>query len=77
MLNKEPEKRPGVEDLLAIPKIQLRMSERKMREEYALLKQREQEVYSKYEKLKQKEKALMSREAALAKREEKARSLKL
>ncbi len=35
MLNKEPERRPNVDDLMGIPKIQLRMKERKMREDYA------------------------------------------
>ena len=77
MLNKEPERRPNVEDLMGIPKIQLRMKERKMREDYALLKQRETEVHDRYEKLKIKEKALQAREAALNKREELARSRKL
>ena len=52
MLNKEPEKRPSVEDLMAIPKIQLRMNERKMKEDYDTLKRREEEVQTKYKKLK-------------------------
>ena len=49
MLHKEPEKRPTVDDLMGIPKIQLRMNERKMREDYAVLKQRETEVHERYE----------------------------
>lgn len=77
MLHKEPEKRPTVDDLMGIPKIQLRMNERKMREDYAVLKQRETEVHERYEKLKLKEKALLAREAALNKREEAARNKKL
>lgn len=77
MLHKEPEKRPTVDDLMGIPKIQLRMNERKMREDYAVLKQREKEVHERYEKLKLKEKALLAREAALNKREEAARNKKL
>ena len=70
MLNKEPEKRPSVADLLSIPKIQLRMNERKMKEDYDALKRREEEVYAHYKKLKQKEKTLLEREAELDKREE-------
>lgn len=35
MLHKEPERRPTVEDLMGIPKILLRMNERKMRDDYA------------------------------------------
>lgn len=77
MLHKEPEKRPTVEELMGIPKIQLRMNERKMREDYANLKQRETEVHEKYEKLKIKEKALLVRETVLNKRDEKARNKKL
>jgi NIMA (never in mitosis gene a)-related kinase len=52
MLNKEPEKRPTVDELMGIPKIQLRMNERKMREDYAALKIRETAVHEKYDKLK-------------------------
>jgi hypothetical protein len=77
MLHKEPDKRPTVDELMGIPKIQLRMNERKMREDYAFLKQRETEVHERYEKLKLKEKALLAREAALNKREEAARNKKL
>lgn len=51
MLKKDPTKRPSVTDLLAIPKIQLRMNERKMKEDYEALKRREEEVYAKYKKL--------------------------
>ena len=77
MLNKDPEKRPSVEDLMRIPKIQLRMNERKMKEDYDALKRREEEVQTKYKKLKQKEKALQDREEELKKREERARAMKL
>jgi hypothetical protein len=74
MIQKDAEKRPSVDDLMAIPKIQLRLSERKMREDYAALKQREQEVHAKYDELKCTEKELAIREAALFKREERARN---
>ena len=74
MIQKDAEKRPSVDDLMAIPKIQLRLSERKMREDYAALKQREQEVHAKYDELKWTEKELAIREAALFKREERARN---
>lgn len=53
------------------------MNERKMREDYAALKQRETAVHEAYDKLKQKEKQLLAREAALNKREEVARNKKL
>ena len=76
MLNKEPAERPSVSDLLAIPKIQLRMNERKMKEDYEALKRREEEVYTKYKRLRQREKALVERETMLAKREETAKKLK-
>ena len=75
MLNKEPTERPSVTDLLSIPKIQLRINERKMKEDYEALKRREEDVYSKYKKLRQREKVLQEREATLAKREETARQL--
>jgi NIMA (never in mitosis gene a)-related kinase len=45
MTNKTATKRPSVEELMQIPKIQLRLSERKMREDYAALKKREQDVH--------------------------------
>lgn len=76
MLNKEPTERPSVSELLAIPKIQLRMNERKMKEDYEALKRREEEVYTKYKKLRQREKALVDRENMLSKREENAKKLK-
>ena len=72
MLSKEPSERPSVSDLLAIPKIQLRINERKMKDDYEALKRREEEVYSKYKKLREREKALVERENALTKRTEDA-----
>ena len=51
MLNKEPSERPSVTDLLSIPKIQLRMKERNMKEDYEELKKREEQVYSRYKAL--------------------------
>lgn len=58
MLNKEPTERPSVTDLLSIPKIQLRINERKMKEDYEALKRREEDVYAKYKKLRLREKTL-------------------
>ena len=75
MLSKEPSERPSVSDLLAIPKIQLRINERKMKDDYEALKRREEEVYSKYKKLREREKALVERENALTKRTEDAQQL--
>ena len=76
MLNKDPTRRPSVTDLLGLPKIQLRMNERKMKEDYEALKRREEDVYAKYKKLRLREKALVERESMLAKREETAKMLK-
>jgi len=58
MTSKKAEKRPSVDDLMQIPPIQLRMSERKMREDYAELKKREQETVEQYDILKQRQKQL-------------------
>lgn len=63
MLSTDPEKRPSVDDLICNPKIKLRLSERDMKMEYQVLKDREQTVKTKIE-------ALKIRETALAKREE-------
>ena len=41
MLMVNPSERPTVEELIKIPKIKLRISERKMRNEYAKLKYKE------------------------------------
>ena len=76
MLSKEPASRPSVTNLLDIPKIQLRMNERKMKEDYEALKRREEEVYAEYKKLRQLEKELLEREETLAKREKTAHDLK-
>ena len=72
MLSKEPSTRPSVTDLLNIPKIQLRINERKMKDDYEALKRREEDVYAKYKKLRLREKALVERENALQKRTEDA-----
>lgn len=41
MLDKDPTKRPSVEELIKNPKIKLRINERKMRDQYAKLKHKE------------------------------------
>ena len=41
MLMKDASKRPTVEDLIKIPKIKLRINERKIRDQYAKLKYKE------------------------------------
>ena len=48
MLNKEPEKRPDVDDLMNLQMLQLRLKDRKMKEEYDALKRKESDIYSKY-----------------------------
>jgi serine/threonine protein kinase len=44
MLQVDPKARPTVEDLIKIPKIKLRINERKMRDQYAKLKYKEQKL---------------------------------
>lgn len=41
MLNVDPTQRPTVEDLIKLPKIKLRINERKMRDQYSKLKYKE------------------------------------
>jgi len=41
MLMVDPKKRPTVEDLIKLPKIKLRINERKMRDTYSKLKYKE------------------------------------
>ena len=47
MLNVDPSQRPTAEDLIKLPKIKLRINERKMRDQYAKLKYREQKLSKK------------------------------
>jgi len=51
MLNTVPEKRPSVEDLIKLPKIKLRINERKMRDQYAKLKYKESKLEKKASEL--------------------------
>ena len=44
MLKVDPCERPTVEDLIKLPKIKLRINERKMRDQYAKLKYKEQKL---------------------------------
>lgn len=44
MLKVNPAERPTVEELIKIPKIKLRINERKMRNDYAKLKYRESKI---------------------------------
>lgn len=52
MLMKDASKRPTVEDLIKIPKIKLRINERKIRDQYAKLKYKEQKIIKKEQELK-------------------------
>ena len=47
MLKIDPKNRPTVEDLIKIPKIKLRIHERKRRDEYARLKYKESRLEKK------------------------------
>lgn len=47
MLRVDPANRPTVEELIKIPKIKLRINERKMRNDYAKLKYRESKIIKK------------------------------
>jgi hypothetical protein len=52
MLKINPKDRPTVEDLIKIPKIKLRIHERKRRDEYARLKYKESKLDKKEQELK-------------------------
>ena len=47
MLQINPNKRPNVEDLIKLPKIKLRINERKMRDQYSKLKYKELKINKK------------------------------
>ena len=55
MLKIDPKDRPSVEDLIKLPKIKLRINERKMRDQYAKLKYKEAKLDKKEQELKQKQ----------------------
>lgn len=77
MLSTDPEKRPSVDELIVNPKIKLRLSERDMKAEYQVLKDREQLVKQQTEAIKNKEQQLILKEEELKQREEKAQQMKL
>eukprot|EP01066_Platyproteum_vivax_P003010 Platyproteum_vivax@DN13907_c0_g1_i1.p1 len=72
MLNVEPNLRPSVEDLHSVPQVSTRLRERRLRENYGLLKQREEYLKNKEAELVKKEADLNEREAAISRREEEA-----
>lgn len=47
MLKIDPKQRPNVEDLIKLPKIKLRINERKMRDQYSKLKYKELKINKK------------------------------
>jgi len=47
MLKIDPKERPNVEDLIKLPKIKLRINERKMRDQYSKLKYKELKINKK------------------------------
>lgn len=72
MLQSEPAKRPSVQQLMQHPTIQLRLKERSMRDEYAVLKKKENLIDKRLEELKQMEISIKAREEQLREREIKA-----
>ena len=75
MLQVDPKARPTVEDLIKMPKIKLRINERKMRDQYAKLKYKEQKLDKKQQELISKSEMLDKRETDLAEREIRAKEL--
>ena len=75
MLNVDPEKRPSVESLIKLPKIKLRINERKMRDQYAKLKYKEQKIDKRAQELKLKSQEIKAREKAIAEKHMKVKDL--
>ena len=69
MMNVEPEKRPNIKDIIAIPEVNLRIKERKIKEGYQRLKKYESELKIKEENLMENEKKLKMKEKFLDERE--------
>ncbi len=65
----DPEKRPSVNEIMQIPKINQRIQERIVRDEYTLLKQWDEIVSQKLETLQAKEEELNKKEQTLRERE--------
>jgi hypothetical protein len=65
MLKVDPKERPTVEELIKIPKIKLRINERKMRNDYAKLKYKEQKIQKKHKEMVYKKDELFQREREL------------
>ncbi len=77
MLQKNPEKRPSVDDIMTLPKIKQRIDERNVREEYATLKKKDEQLQIKKEALKKKEEDMNLKQLELKERENKLQELKL
>ena len=58
MLQVDPKQRPNVEDLLKLPKIKLRIHERKMRDQYSKIKYKEYKLEKRSSELKAKQQEL-------------------
>jgi len=59
ILKLNPMDRPSAEDLLNIPNISLRLREKRLKENYALLKKKEEEIKKKEKELEEREKQLL------------------
>jgi serine/threonine protein kinase len=77
MLQVNPEKRPSVVEIMQIPKIQQRIQERIVREEYSFIKKRDEQVQLRLDVLKKKEEDLNKKEQELKERELKVQEMKL
>eukprot|EP00164_Ancoracysta_twista_P027733 GFYU01054806.1.p1 GENE.GFYU01054806.1~~GFYU01054806.1.p1 ORF type:complete len:429 (+),score=165.12 GFYU01054806.1:78-1364(+) len=69
MLQVDTHRRPSVDELMSLPQVQLRLRERKITQQYNMIKKREEEVSRKESELKRREEALDSRERDIDRRE--------
>ena len=61
-MQSDPAKRPSVNDLMKHPTVQLRLKEKSIRDEYAILKNKEKFIDKKLDEFKQREERIKLRE---------------
>jgi serine/threonine protein kinase len=77
MLQKDPNKRPSVDDIMHNPKISQRIEERKVRDWYSNIKLKDESLSQKLASLKQKEYDLNTKDQELKEREKQIQEMKL
>lgn len=75
MLKIDPNERPTVEDLIKLPKIKLRINERKMRDQYSKLKYKEAKLEKREKEISQRQRDLDQKEQELKQKEKCIRDL--